>query len=98
MKVVTKAQALSVLLDSLFRPGRTLVQERFGGGKYRVDQSYIGRDVKDLPGVHAVYTERQRDSDGTYVQLMCIAEPPSSPLAAVIDPDLIPFGQRFLKT
>jgi hypothetical protein len=77
VKVVTKAQARNIMLDSLFRPinGRTLVAKKFDSGKYRVDQSYIGRVVKDLPGVHAVYPVRRRDGDGAYGQLMCLSEP-----------------------
>jgi IMP cyclohydrolase len=82
MKVVTKAQASSVLLDSLFRPGRTLVTGKFDNGKYRVDQSFIGREVKDLPGVHAVYPVHKRDGDGPYVQLMCISEPHTTRVTA----------------
>lgn len=80
MKVVTKAQARNVMLESLFTPinGRTLVTGKFDNGKYRVDQSFIGREVKDLPGVHAVYPVRKRDRDGPYVQLMSISEPPAS--------------------
>ena len=99
MKVVTKAQAKKILLNSLFRPinGSTLITEKFDDGTYRVDQSYIDRDVNDLPGVHAVYPVRKRDRDGPYVQLMCITEPRASHVPAVIDPKLMPFGQRFPK-
>ena len=76
MKIVTKREADKILVDSLFRGGRTLMTEKFDNGKYRVDQSYIGRDVHDLPGVHAVYAERRRDADGPYIRLMSISEPP----------------------
>lgn len=80
MKVVTKALARNVMLESLFTPinGRTLVTGKFDNGKYRVDQSFIGREVKDLPGVHAVYPVRKRERDGPYVQHMSISEPPAS--------------------
>lgn len=77
MKVLTKRQAHSEVLNSLFRPGGTLAclpKERFDMGKYR--ETVIGRDVPEhaANGVHLVWAERRKDSDGPYFALFCISK------------------------
>lgn len=77
MKVITKRQADAILVESLFKPvnGCTLNVDRFDMGKYRGKPSdYIGRDVPDIRGVHAVYPFAGRDSDGPYVGPRCLSE------------------------
>ena len=76
MKIITKTQADKILTASLFNPvnGKTLNRSRFDSGKYRVGVSFIGSDVPDLAGVHAVYAVRQKDADGPYARLMCVCE------------------------
>ena len=79
MKVISKAQADKILVNSLFKPvnGKTLSIGKFDSGKYQWHGSakhYVGRDVPDIKGVHAVYCVRRQDSDGPYAQLMCVHE------------------------
>lgn len=76
MQVVKKAVADKILVNSLFTPvnGKTLNRGRFDMGKYDPAKSFIGRDVPDLPGVHAVYQEKRKDSHGPYIALCCIHE------------------------
>ena len=79
MKVISKREADKVLTQSLFTPvnGKTLSIGKFDGGKYQwhgTAKHYIGRDVPDIRGVHAVYMVRRVDSDGPYGQLMCVHE------------------------
>ena len=76
MKIITKTQADKILTASLFTPvnGKTPNRSRFDSGKYKADVSFIGRDVPDLAGVHAVYAVRQTDADGAYTRLMCVCE------------------------
>jgi len=79
MKVTTKREANKILTNSLFNPvnGHTLSVGKFDGGKYQWHGSqkhYVGHDVPDIRGVHAVFIERRSDSDGPYGQLMCIHE------------------------
>lgn len=79
MQVITKKQAMSMIVDSLFVKSDkgTLKKAKFSGGKYAYNGSvkpYIGRDVPDIRGVKAVYPERRTDKEGAYVQLMCICE------------------------
>lgn len=79
MKIVTKKQADDILVNSLFKPvnGRTLNIRKFDSGKYKWTgkaKDYVGTEVTDISGVHAVYPERRVDKDGPYCQLMCICE------------------------
>jgi hypothetical protein len=75
LKIGTKAQANKILLGSLFNPinGKTLNRMKYCNGKYKPG-SYIGRELEVSDGVHAVFTESRKDSDGPYVRLMCITE------------------------
>ena len=79
MKVIKKSEAMKIHTNSLFQPvnGKTLNIGKFDSGKYQWHGSqshYIGRDVPNLDGVHAVYVERRQDSDGPYAQLMSVHE------------------------
>jgi hypothetical protein len=79
MLVISKKQAMEILTDSLFTPinGNSLNVEKFDSGKYDWTgkaANYIGKQVQDIDGVHAVYAERRKDIDGAYTQLMCISE------------------------
>jgi len=77
MKIVTKAQADKVLVDSLFNPvnGQTLRVEKYDCAKYRADRNFIGREIDNASNrIKAIYPVRRRDSDGAYVQLMCVCE------------------------
>ena len=79
MKIIKKTEADRILTDSLFNPvnGKTLKVMKFDGAKLEWHGSlkaYIGRDVPDIRGIHAVYCVRRQDSDGAYAQLMCICE------------------------
>ena len=72
IKVGTKSQADSVLVESLFRAGGTLRTMRFDMGKYKADISLIGREVRCSDDVYAVYQVSRRDGDGPYRALMCV--------------------------
>ena len=76
IRIVTKAQANKVLVESLFKPvnGRTLNDMKYDGGKYKInpDVPYIGREVEVSDNIHALYAVRRKDADGHYVQLRCI--------------------------
>jgi hypothetical protein len=79
MLVIAKKQAMAILTDSLFTPinGNSLNIEKFDSGKYDWSgkaANYIGKQVPDITGVHAVYAERRQDSNGAYAQMMCISE------------------------
>lgn len=74
LKIVTKSQADSVLVDSLFRAGGTLQTMRFDMGKYKADVSLIGREVQASDDVFAVYQVSRRDGDGPYRALMCVCK------------------------
>ena len=79
MKIISKRKANLILTNSLFNPivGRTLSIGKFDSGKYKwtgSQKNYIGREVQDIPTVHAVYVERRQDSNGPYAQIMCIHE------------------------
>jgi len=75
LKIGTKTQANKILLDSLFNPvnGKTLNRMKYCNGKYKPG-SYIGRELEVSDGVHALFTESRKDSDGHYVRIMCITE------------------------
>lgn len=74
MKIITSREANKLHVDSLFKPGGTLVVGRFDKGKYRGKPSdFIGRDVPDVLGVVAVYPFSGRDSDGPYVGLRSLS-------------------------
>jgi hypothetical protein len=75
LKIGTKTQANKILLDSLFNPvnGKTLNRMKYCNGKYKPG-SYIGREMEVGDNVHALFTESRKDSDGSYVRLMCITE------------------------
>jgi len=72
IKVGTKSQADSVLVNSLFRAGGTLQSMRFDMGKYKADVSLIGREVQCSDDVHAIYQVSRRNADGPYRALMCV--------------------------
>jgi hypothetical protein len=79
MKVISKSAALKLLAESKNSPvnGKPLSKGKFDGGKYIWDGSqekYIGRDVPDIEGVHAVYMERCQDAWGPFARAMCIHE------------------------
>lgn len=79
MKIISKSEANKILIDSLFHPvnGKTLNVNKFDAGKYTwhgTAKHYIGREVPEIKGVHAVYVERRQDSEGPYAQIMCISE------------------------
>jgi len=79
MRIISKSDANKVLVNSLFEPvnGHTLSIGKFDGGKYEwkgSQKAYMGKEVPDLRGIHAVYVERRQDSDGPYAQIMCIHE------------------------
>ena len=79
MKIIKKTEADRILTNSLFNPvnGKTLNIMKFDGAKLKWHgsiKSYIGRDVPDIGGIHAVYVVRRQDSDGPYALLMCICE------------------------
>jgi hypothetical protein len=75
LKIGTKTQANKILLDSLFNPvnGKTLNKMKYCNGKYKPG-SYIGREMEVGDNVHALFTESRKDSDGSFVRLMCITE------------------------
>jgi hypothetical protein len=75
LKIGTKTQANKILLDSLFNPvnGKTLNRMKYCTGKYKPG-SYIGRELEVSDGVHALFTESRKDSEGHYVRIMCITE------------------------
>ena len=76
IRIVTKAQANKVLVESLFKPvnGRTLNDMKYDGGKYKInpDVPYIGREVEVSDNIHALYIVRRKDAAGPYVQIRCI--------------------------
>lgn len=79
MKIISKKKAMKILEDSLFTPvnGHTLSINKFCAGKYKwlgSASSYAGKEVTDIPNVHAVYVERRQDKDGAYARLMCVSE------------------------
>jgi hypothetical protein len=72
MKITSKAKAMSIL-----RSGSNLIVGCYCTGKYKwtgKSADYIGKEVEDLNGVHAVYVERRTDSDGPYARMMSIHE------------------------
>jgi len=73
MKIISKKQAISKILDTLFVPGGTARREKYDNGKYKwtKEKDLIGRVVQDLPGVIAVYVEKRKDKNGYYAQVMC---------------------------
>jgi hypothetical protein len=78
MKILTKRQAESAILNSLFQAGGTLAclpKERLDRGKYK--DTIFGKEVpphlKDR--VHLVWAERRKDKDGPYFALFCISRP-----------------------
>ena len=79
MNIISKREANKILVDSLFNPinGQTLNIEKYDNGKYEWHGSqkhYIGREVRHIDGIHAVYVERRTDSNGPYALIMCISE------------------------
>ena len=75
MTIGTKAQADKVLVNSLFQPvnGKTLTAMKYDSGKYRADQSYVGREVEVSGNIHALYVVKRKDADGQYAQIMCVS-------------------------
>lgn len=74
LKISTKSQADSVLVNSLFQAGGTLQTMRFDMGKYKADVSLLGREVQASDDVYAIYQISRRDGDGPYRALMCICK------------------------
>ena len=79
MHIISKAAALDIQLNSLFKPvnGGTLSISKFDSGKYEwkgTAKAYLGRECQDIKGIHAVYVERRTDSNGPYAQIMCVYE------------------------
>ena len=77
--ITTKARAMSILLDSLFKPvnEHTLRPMPYCAGKYvwHGSQShYVGKTEQVHDGVHALWVERRVDRDGPYAVLMCLTE------------------------
>lgn len=75
MKIIKKTTADKLALESLFKPinGRSLKVERFDSGKYATPASaFVGKEVVELEGVHAVYPVRKQDKNGAYVALYCL--------------------------
>jgi hypothetical protein len=72
IKIGTKSQADSVLVESLFKAGETLQTMRFDMGKYKAYVSLIGREVQCSDDVYAIYQVSRRDGDGPYRALMCV--------------------------
>ena len=75
MKIISKKQANDILVSSLFNPGRTFNKDKFNSMKhiwFGSQKHYIGKDVPNIPGIHAIYVERRQNKDGPYAQLMCI--------------------------
>ena len=75
MIITTKRKADSLIVDSLFKPGGTCFTEKYDNGKYAGKPSdFIGKEVRDLTGVIAIYPVSRKNKDGKYVQLMCITK------------------------
>ena len=72
IKVGTKSQADSVLVNSLFKAGGTLQVMRFDLGKYKAEVSLVGREVQCSDDVYAIYQVSRRDGNGPYRALMCV--------------------------
>jgi hypothetical protein len=75
MKILTKRQADSEIVNSLFRAGGTLAclpKERFDLGKYK--ESIIGRELHEDVAcrLRLAWAERRRDKDGPYYAIFCI--------------------------
>lgn len=74
MNIVSKSSAIKLL-------GREqgevpLEKVRFDLGKYKgVPGDYVGREVRAIEGVVAVWPERRTDRDGPYVALMSLSRP-----------------------
>lgn len=70
MKIISKAAALVIQQQ---HPGSRLF--RYCTGKYQWHGSashYIGQDIRDIPGVLAVFVERRQDRCGPYALLRCV--------------------------
>ena len=74
LKISTKSQADSVLVNSLFRAKETLQTMRFDMGKYKPDISLIGREIIVKDDIYAIYQVSRRDGDGPYRALMCVCK------------------------
>ena len=79
MKIISKSKAEKLIVNSLFNPvnGHTLNKGKFDNGHYKWTgkaKDYANREVTDVNGVHAVYVECRKDSEGNYAQLMCVYE------------------------
>ena len=70
MQVISKKDALKFLT-----PDRMLF--KYCSGKYDWTgkaADYLGKEVRDLKGIHTVYVERRTDSNGPYACLMCVCD------------------------
>lgn len=70
MNIVSKAVAMTYLVGD-----REI--HKFDNGKYKWTGSardYLGKEVQQCRGVHAVYAERRTDKNGPYAQLMCVSD------------------------
>jgi len=75
MTILTKRQAESAILNSLFQAGGTLAclpKERLDRGKYK--ETIVGKDVPAhlKERYRLVWAERRKDKDGPYYALFCI--------------------------
>jgi len=76
MNVLTKREATSAIVESLFHPGGSLAclpKERFDLGKYATNPA--GHPVPDhmVPHVRIVWSERRKDLHGPYWALFSIS-------------------------
>ena len=71
MKIISKQTAMTLLAAN-----PKLEAEKFWPARFtwRLESSYLGEEVDNIPGVHAVYVVRRTDIFGAYTQFMCIKE------------------------
>jgi len=74
MNIVSKSSALE--LQRANPAAGPLEKRRFDLGKYKgAPGDYVGREVRAIEGVVAVWPERRTDRDGPYVALMSLSRP-----------------------
>ena len=76
MTILTKRQADAAIVESLFKPGGTLVglpKIRLNLGKYKPG-ALVGKELPSDIKVRLAWVERRRDSDGPYDALFCISD------------------------
>ena len=70
MKVLSKCEFNKLSVDSLFKGGRTITENKalpYCTGKY--DKSIIGSEIQVSDDVRAVFAVAKSDRNGTYYQL-----------------------------